>query len=150
MSNPEIFVGYGGYDKFVNFRGQLEAFAKKVTLSTTRAYTRIVELMAWQIIEGTPVDTGLARGNWQTGVNAAKAGPIDRLDPMGGAASEEVSMEMNGVKLGDQVWFTNDLRYIASLEYGHSKQAPYGMVRLAVLKFQFVVDQAVGYAEKYE
>ena len=68
------------------------------------------------IIEATPVDTGRARGNWQTSVGSPAIGTVERLDPDGSAAIKEVIANMGGA--GKVTWLTNNLPYIAVLEYG--------------------------------
>jgi hypothetical protein len=37
----------------------------------------------------------------------------------------------------------NNLPYAVPLEYGHSKQAPGGMVRITLARFQQIVDEAI-------
>jgi hypothetical protein len=50
---------------------------------------------------------------------------------------------LNGVKCGPPIYIVNNLPYAIPLEYGHSSQAPQGMVRLAAIEFQQLVDEAV-------
>lgn len=57
-----------------------------------------------QVISGTPIDQGRARAGW-----SAAAPP----------------------KIGKIYKMTNNVEYIIPLEYGHSQQAPQGMVRVA-------------------
>jgi hypothetical protein len=47
-----------------------------------------------------------------------------------------------GVKAGDVITLVNNLDYARQLEFGHSKQAPQGMVRLSVLEYGAVVSKA--------
>jgi hypothetical protein len=37
----------------------------------------------------------------------------------------------------------NNLPYGIALEYGHSKQAPSGMIRVTLARFQQIVDEAI-------
>lgn len=81
------------------------------------------------VINKTPVDTGRARAGW--GAGADRLGiPI----PAGPGASEgralsEYREQQRGASL--RITVTNRVAYIEELEYGHSLQAPLGMVRLA-------------------
>ena len=78
---------------------------------------------------GTPVDLGHARASWQMDLNGA---PVSSGEAMAAGAV--------GVKLGDQVNMTNDAPYIRRLEYGWSKQAPAGFVRMIVNSFELIAD----------
>lgn len=85
------------------------------------------------IIKETPVDTGRARGNWQSSVNSAAGSEISRTSQ--GAAIAELSQEANAA-IGNVFFFTNNVPYIRRLEYGYwSKQAPEGMVRRNLQNF---------------
>ena len=78
------------------------------------------------IIRDTPVDTGRARGNWQTTVGAPAGGVIERS----GASAAIAEVEANTPKgSGQETYLANDLPYIEDLEKGSSKQSPEGMVR---------------------
>lgn len=90
---------------------------------------------------GTPVDTGHARSQWYTftagGGQPSVSGASSGGDPV--AQAIEVLAD---VQLGETVWCVNDVPYIVALEYGHSKQAPAGMVRLTLSAAQEIVDAA--------
>ena len=47
------------------------------------------------------------------------------------------------LKLGDTAYLVNNLPYAVPLEYGHSSQAPAGMVRVTIAEFQQIVEAAV-------
>ena len=86
-----------------------------------------------RVVKMTPVDTGRAKGNWQCTVGSPATDEIDRLDKSGSTVMAEV--KQNVPKAGSIVWLANNVPYIRALEYGHSKQAPEGMVRIAVAEF---------------
>ena len=84
------------------------------------------------VVQGTPVDTGRARGNWQATINTPATGSTEDTDKQGGptisAASNAVSQAV-----GNVFYITNNLPYIYRLEFeGWSKQAPSGWVRTAI------------------
>lgn len=89
------------------------------------------------VIYATPVDTGRLRGNWQTTVGSPAAAELARVDPGGSAAMAEAMTNLGG--LLDVVWFVNNLPYAEAIEYGHSKQAPEGMVRRHVAQWPRIV-----------
>lgn len=79
------------------------------------------------VVKDTPVDEGRARGNWQVSLNKPKTNEIDRLDKKGTAVIQEITDTVTG---GDIThYLTNNVKYAVPLEYGHSGQAPQGMVR---------------------
>lgn len=71
--------------------------------------SQVVELFG-AIVEMTPVDTGRARQGWR--------GPAFKHDLQGVTAT-----------------ITNTVHYIRWLEYGWSRQAPRGMVRVNIARF---------------
>ena len=76
----------------------------------------------------TPVDTGRARGNWQCTIGSPFVGENDN-----GSNSQIISTIPEHA--GSVVYLSNNLPYISALEYGHSKQAPAGMVRVSIARF---------------
>ena len=92
---------------------------------------------------------GRFRANWQVSIGAPASGEIDAIDDGGGptkAAGTAVAMTF---RHEDRVvYVTNNLPYAIPLEYGHSTQAPAGMVRITVANFQGYVEQAASEARK--
>lgn len=82
-----------------------------------------------RVVLGTPVDEGVARGNWYPSLNSPSSSMDEnKKDKSGGAAISAATGIAMGAKLGDTIWLTNNLPYILPLENGHSQQAPQGMV----------------------
>jgi hypothetical protein len=82
------------------------------------------------VIKATPVDTGRASGNWFPDVNSTN---ITQKETGNASDSQvRVSVTASQVKIGDTYTLTNNLPYINKLEYGSSKQAPQGMVRVNI------------------
>ena len=84
-----------------------------------------------EIIKMTPVDQGRARGNWFIGL--APNAKVGRANKNKGA--NYVTKAIPKDVLAQKVYLYNNLPYIVTLEYGHSKQAPKGMVRRGLLKW---------------
>lgn len=84
---------------------------------------------------------GRFRANWGVQIGAPWAGTIEAKDPtpVGDksgptvAAAEWKASEWNGV---GSIFLSNNLPYAIPLEYGHSKQAPGGMVRVTIAELQ--------------
>ena len=88
------------------------------------------------IIKDTPADTGRARGNWQASVGRGATGDVSVGSVRSGEAKAiaEVNQTVSAA-VGDLYYLTNNLPYIERLEFGHSKQAPGGMVRKNMQNF---------------
>lgn len=110
----------------------MEAVVRKSTFGVMR-----------EVIEKSPVDTGRFRGNWQPAIGAAPAGTLETVDPSGAATIAKIEAVAATMDAGDVAYLANNLPYAQRLEDGWSKQAPQGMVRLSVQRWQPIVDEAV-------
>lgn len=87
---------------------------------------------------------GLFRGNWQVSFDIPVTNAIDRIDPTGMDTLKD-GIEQIGKFTSDvkSVYFTNNLPYSVALEFfGHSTQAPNGMVRIVALNAQVHFENA--------
>ncbi|MNT90915.1 hypothetical protein D3C72_2319290 [compost metagenome] len=50
---------------------------------------------------------------------------------------------MSDFTVGQMAYLINNLPYAIPLEFGHSNQAPNGMVRVTIARFQQIVEQAI-------
>ena len=83
---------------------------------------------------------GRFRANWNVSMNAPDESTSSNTDASKsiGEVSKALTLPVGGV-----VYLTNGLPYARELEYGHSTQAPNGMVRLAVQRFEDHVKSAI-------
>jgi len=124
----------------MSFSQQLTAFVNGSKDKIDRVVKDSTQVLFRNVITETPVDEGTARGNWQTSVGQPKTGTIDRIGA--DAAIAEVTATVPD-EAGQIVYLSNNLPYIRKLEYGHSEQAPQGMVRVNAAKWpQIVQEQA--------
>jgi len=80
---------------------------------------------------------GRFRGNWQVGLDAAPQGETGQVDKSGGKTLTAGTLVIERFRVGMQaVYFTNNVPYAYPLEFGHSSQAPGGMVRITAADFQ--------------
>ncbi|WP_440493466.1 hypothetical protein [Serratia sarumanii] len=80
---------------------------------------------------------GRFRGNWQVGLDAAPQGETGQVDKSGGKTLAAGTLVIERFRVGMQaVYFTNNVPYAYPLEFGHSSQAPGGMVRITAAEFQ--------------
>lgn len=106
------------------------------------------------IVKKTPVDTGRARGNWNITVGHDDTTASTRTKPQFKNVDEVPKVE------GDEtIYISNNLPYITKLEYGgypknpkggsgktvngYSKQAPEGMVGVALANNENIFNSAV-------
>ncbi len=76
------------------------------------------------VIIGTPVDTGRARGNWQLAIGSAPSGEVARLEKGKGSSQRRQAESRTKRPLaGKSVFIANNLSYIGELEEGASKQS---------------------------
>lgn len=85
----------------------------------------------------SPVYTGAYRASWRVSFNDVRedvtaGGPPEA--PRRGAAFRWPK----GFKLGDDVIVSNNQPYAELIEYGWSKQAPYGVLRLAIAQAEIL------------
>ena len=92
---------------------------------------------------------GRFRANWQVGINAPVVGTLETKDKSGSATLAKGRQVLSGVKAGGGIiYITNNLPQAVPLEFGHSKQAPVGMVRVTVARYQAMLDKAVAEAKQ--
>lgn len=85
---------------------------------------------------------GRFKNNWQSGIGAINEDTSAPPDKNGAGAMGRFRSAMLLWRPGQTIYMTNSLPYAMELEYGHSTQAPSGVVRLTVLEFQSKVRQA--------
>ena len=82
---------------------------------------------------------GRARSNWFLGSSLSNR----VTDSTQGKEAGYVTSAMPDKLIGNKTYFYNNLPYIESLEYGHSTQAPKGMVRISLLGWNRSLNQAL-------
>ena len=126
----------------MSFASDVARFAKLTNASLDQTGRAIALELFGSVIKDTPVDTGRARGNWQTSMDSPATGETDRKGE--GPALAEVSQQTASFGAGKVIYLTNNLPYIYRLEYlGWSQQSPDGMARKNVARIQSIVRKAV-------
>lgn len=126
-----------------NFEDVINQWVEETQVKIDDIIQDIVILIGKNVITLSPVDTGLFKGNWQLSIDSGSSGVIDRLDPSGSAALAELSSKANMFTAGQIAYIQNHLDYGYDLEYGSSKQAPDGVVRVTEARFLRIVAEAV-------
>ncbi len=92
------------------------------------------------MVQMSPVKTGRFKGNWQCGMDATNYNMDDA--PFSDAVGRTAALLPSWIP-GQTIYLTNSLPYARRLEYGWSKQAPQGMVRLTVQNYSRALAAAV-------
>jgi hypothetical protein len=145
----------------MSFALQLEKFATKTKDQASDLVGLVVLKLAAKIDYRSPVGDssywispppagyigGHFRANWQLGVGVIPQGERNAVDQSGkdpergGDTTGQVlaSLPGDGQNAGKIYWLVNNAPYARRLEDGWSRQAPQGMVGLAVAEFSTIV-----------
>lgn len=99
---------------------------------------------------GVPVDTGFARASVRGSlqqmpqIDSANKGAKDQRYS---ADFGNITLVIAGAQLGQTIYIGWTAAYILPLEYGHSKQAPAGFVRIAAAQWQRIVNDVTAEAK---
>lgn len=126
-----------------NFKwSDLDKYAKKQNMRLEQIVRRSLLEVSRDVVLMTPVDTGRARNNWQASVNRIPTGSKMGEDKSGAKAIDEAS-KATANAVGEVYYLINNAVYIRALEYGHSNQAPNGMVRISVKNMNTILKNAI-------
>lgn len=121
------------------FDADLKKFANTINADFHKLLKKVIFDLFRKIVVKTPVDTGRARASWAV----AKHAPGDFVQPKFeasiGKGSATTTAMGNLPQIDDPyaVYFIfNNVPYIVRLENGHSKQAPVGMVQVALAEME--------------
>jgi hypothetical protein len=137
VRNTLINLNQDNFTKAGNLRKGVK-YAKPLTKTEREQNFAVNGLVAGQGYVG-----GRFRGNWQFSIDAPATGELDRIDPSGSQAIADLQAQVQALTIGQTAYIVNNLIYAVPLEYGHSTQAPHGMVRVTLANFQRIVDEAI-------
>lgn len=99
------------------------------------------------LVNGSPVDTGRFKGNWQVTANAPPMYAVNEYDRDGSETIARGKRALTSLLRGGggvrSIHFSNMLIYANALEYGHSKQAPSGVVGIVEARLKSFMIQAI-------
>lgn len=122
------------------FASDLRKFAEKCNRSLDDTCRAVAIKWFSSTVMSTPVDTGRLRGNWQITLDSPAQGVTNLLDTSGAQVVANISQQVGGV--GKVNYLVNNLPYAESIEYGHSKQATQGMVRINFIRIKNIIEQS--------
>ena len=137
----------------MSFALDVKAFCDKAKKNPEIVMRQVSIKLFSAIIKASPVDTGRFRMNWQASGSAPASGTTVATDQSGGKAISVVAEYV--LKSPDWSEFTlaNNLPYANVIEYGgypgdgpntvggYSKQAPQGVVRVNITRFNALLEQ---------
>lgn len=129
------------------FELKIRQFIDEAMKDADAVVAETVQDVFYRIVARSPVDTGYFRANWGYQAGA----PAQLAFPNTGTSDNPMappSLIVSLPALGDDHFITNDLPYALALEYGHSAQAPQGMVGLVATEFGSIVREAVAKAKQ--
>ncbi len=139
------------------FELALAAFAEKAGNLANDVVRKVVIDVTASVVDKSPVGNpdlwkrpapegyvgGRFRANWTLQEGSVDYTTTQAIDAGGEATKGRLSAAVPDQAAGRVYFVSNSLPYAQALEYGHSTQAPGGMVGLTAIEFQGFVDRAV-------
>lgn len=114
-------------DDFIN---SITNFINNATEDVSALRINVQKELVAGVISDTPVDTGLARKNWQAAKDSVPTSIIPYAGSPTAAGAQAVSKAQSTAFGEDGTWyFVNNIHYIYYLEFGTSRMAARGMAR---------------------
>lgn len=126
-----------------SFSLQLEQFKVQALAAIEQTVQDVIIQIGESVINLSPVDTGRFKANWQFTVDQPSNKSLIEYDKEGSEAIGRLVAAVNTMELGQKAFIVNNLVYSIPLEYGYSKKAPSGIVRVTLAQFQSIIDLAV-------
>jgi hypothetical protein len=111
---------------------RLEATARRLTAAVEDYVSDVFSEIGRRLVPATPVDTGLARGNWRPSIGVPVSRPTSLVDPTGAGAIARIESTARQYRTGETLYLVNRVPYIGQLNAGSSRQAPAGFVQSKV------------------
>lgn len=137
----------------MSFTLDVRSFCEKAKKNPETVMRAVSLKLFSAIILGSPVDTGRFRMNWQASGPSPAGGQVGGVDMAGSKAISAASAFVIGNSYWQEFTLSNNLPYANVIEFGgylgdgpntvggYSRQAPQGVVRVNVVKFQSLLDQ---------
>lgn len=137
----------------MSFTLDVKAFCEKAKKNPETVMRAVSLKLFSAIIKASPVDTGRFRMNWQTAGATPKSGLVAGTDKTGGKSVASATTFISNTQVWQEFTLTNNLPYANVIEYGgypgdgpntvggFSRQAPQGVVRVNVVRFQQLLNE---------
>lgn len=125
------------------FALELRQLIEKAKASPAAVVRKATLDILTNVVDMSPVDTGRFKNNWNIAYGAPDLTVTINTDPNGSEVKSR-ALAASASYNGQDVYITNNLPYAIPLEYGHSGQAPNGMVRVTVARWNEHIKKAIG------
>lgn len=125
----------------MSFALDVSKFVEKAKKNPEKVMRQVSIKLFSAIIKTTPVKYGRARMNWMASDGTPASGTTDATDKSGNIAIGNATSFVLKAADWHEFTLTNNLPYAQRLEYGWSQQAPQGMVRTNVSRFQQLINE---------
>lgn len=125
----------------MSFALDVSRFVEKAKKNPEKVMRQVSIKLFSAIIKASPVDTGRFRMNWMASGGNPDSGVTDATDKSGNIAIGNATSFVLKAADWHEFTLTNNLPYAQRLEYGWSQQAPQGMVRTNVSRFQQLINE---------
>ena len=112
----------------MSFNDDIQKLMRKYSITQQKAVAYFCIRISHRVDAMSPVDTGLFRANWQATLDQPYTGAVKQANRQG-SIDHVIPFASNAD--GHVFYLTNKVPYALALEYGHSAQAPDGMVRVS-------------------
>lgn len=125
----------------MSFSGDVGKF-KLDAMKATEKTSRGTSIALWRaVILDSPVDSGRFRGNWFASSGAPSDVTTAEVDSQGVRTVAKAAQFVQSTNDWQSLWLSNNLPYSERLEFGYSSQAPEGMVRKNIARFQTIINE---------
>lgn len=126
-----------------NFTAAIDEWVMKTRQRAEAVFKTAAQNVGEEIISRTPVDTGFLRASLTATLNDKPM--IKRDVPNRDAAypAPDITLGIEGAKLGDTIYLTFTANYARYVEYGTRNQFPAAMVRLSARNWPYHVQAAI-------
>ena len=136
-----------------DFSLSVAAFAEKAKMTHLKALRGTSIKLFSAVITSSPVDTGRFRANWTASGSIPAQGTTELTDKTGNAAIATMTQYVQSAT-NYEFTLSNNLPYAHVIEFGgypdgpktaggYSKQAPQGVVRTNIARFEQLLNEAV-------
>ena len=122
------------------------SFGKRINKTQSKlknVMSRVIVAIDAKLVEVSPVDTGRFKANWVLGNGAINTATNQSTTPANNEGAI-MSIKFNG----QTVYLSNSLPYAQRLDDGSSKQAPLGVISLALMQSDSIIRAAAAQVKR--